>query len=98
MNTCITCGKPCDNKFCSVTCCNRETNRLKSNKSKELVDLIQICKKCGKEFKLTLTNSELNKNEYTKHCSKYCAHLRVLTEETKNKIREKTIANNNIFG
>ena len=91
MNVCKYCGNPCKAKFCSLHCCNSETGRIKSIKSKEVVELVQICKKCGKEFNLKLTNSELNRNEYTKYCSKYCSHVRILTYETKNKIRNKLI-------
>ena len=42
-----------------------------------------ICKNCGKEYSLFLTENEFNKGKYTKYCSKSCSNRRILTKEIK---------------
>ena len=44
------------------------------------------CQKCGKEYKLELTENEFNKGKYKKFCSRSCANSRIHSEETKQKI------------
>lgn len=48
-----------------------------------------ICKNCGKEYILNLTDKEFESNKYTKFCSRSCANTRHHSEETKKKISEK---------
>lgn len=45
-----------------------------------------ICKKCGKEYTLELSENIYNKGKYRKYCSRSCANSRVLTDEIKQKI------------
>ncbi len=49
-----------------------------------------ICKKCGKEYTLELTDSEYKNQKYKKYCSRSCANSRVMTEEVRLKI-SKTV-------
>jgi len=60
-----------------------ETARKKSLKSKEIRELTLKCKKCEKEFKLTLTNSQINRGEYKKYCSTNCSKSRIRDEKVK---------------
>jgi len=46
-----------------------------------------ICKKCGKEYVLNLTDKEFENKKYSKFCSKSCASSRPHSNETKEKIR-----------
>lgn len=45
-----------------------------------------ICKKCGKEYILNLTDKEFENGKYSKFCSRSCANSRQHSEETKKKI------------
>ena len=45
-----------------------------------------ICKKCGKKYFLYLTDKELSKGKYRKHCTRKCANTHVVSDETKKKI------------
>lgn len=51
------------------------------------------CRRCGKEYSLTLTKAELKKNKYSKHCSRSCANGRVWTNEI-NAARSKKLKGN----
>lgn len=51
------------------------------------------CETCGKSFTLSLTDAEFNSGKYKKCCSSFCAHKRVLTDETKEKIKNSIITN-----
>jgi len=63
----------------------KELNKIdeKSKKPRKL-----ICKKCGKEYILDLTDNQFNKGLYPKCCSSKCAHSRVHSQETKEKISQ----------
>lgn len=67
------------------------TNILK-NKEKKLQDeltkkdRIFICKNCGKEYILNLTDAQYNKGKFSKFCSRSCANSRKHSEDVKNKI------------
>lgn len=50
------------------------------------------CQKCGKEYKLELTENEFNKGKYKKFCSRSCANSRVHSEETKQKQRNSLMS------
>ena len=57
------------------------------------------CVKCGSTYYLELTDKQFNKGLYKKTCSSKCAHSRIHSEETKNKIESlipKKIVENNI--
>lgn len=58
------------------------------NKPSPYFDYISKCQKCGKEFTQRTTQSLINHNKHQKCCCSKCAHSRIRTEETKNKIRE----------
>lgn len=62
---------------------SKQLNKIdeKSKKPRKL-----ICKKCGKEYILDLTDNQFNKGLYPKCCSSKCAHSRVHSQETKEKI------------
>lgn len=62
----------------------KEKNLLKEENIKKERKL--ICKKCGKEYILNLTDKEYNKGNYKKYCSRSCANSRIHSEETKKKI------------
>ena len=48
-----------------------------------------ICKKCGKEYKLNLSDKEFNNGKYSKFCSRSCANSRgPRSQEIKNKISQ----------
>jgi len=48
----------------------------------------QTCPKCGKEFTHELLKSSIKRGKYPKFCSKKCSHHRVLSAETKEKLRK----------
>lgn len=58
---------------------------------------ILICKNCGKEYKLNLSDKEFINGKYSKFCSRSCANTRHHSEETKKKIglKIKKIINEN---
>jgi len=62
----------------------KEKNLLKEENIKK--ERILICKKCGKEYKLNLSDKEYNKGHYKKYCSKSCANSHTLSKESKEKI------------
>lgn len=100
MNKCLSCGKPVKNKYCGVSCQNRDRKGTKmSDKSIEKLretvknkwsEFDVNCKHCEKEFKIKEFDTKEPKKEYY-FCSKSCSNHRVQSEETKNKIREKSI-------
>lgn len=65
-------------KFCSYN-----PNRFNTKKQ-----YIFICKKCGKEYVLELTDTEYKNKKYRKYCSRSCANSRIMTNEVKLKISE----------
>ena len=67
-------------------------NLAKINKAKEIEATRKerklICKKCGKEYILNLTDKEFDNEKYSKFCSRSCANSRQHSEETKRKISQ----------
>lgn len=61
-------------------------DKAKNNPLNQTYTYTFKCKTCGKEYTLELKEKDYKKGNYTKYCSKYCSHVRVQTEETKNKI------------
>ena len=51
----------------------------------ERITIVQKCPKCGKEFELTISRKNYDKNNYRKYCSRSCANSRQFTEESKKK-------------
>ena len=48
------------------------------------------CEKCGKEYVINVTQDQFEKGMYKKRCSSSCAHSRIHTNETKEKISKST--------
>ena len=87
MFKCKFCGKEYNNYQSlnsHVRQCKLNPNRHIKKSNKKEYNL--ICQKCGKEYKLELTETNYNKGEYTKYCCRSCANSRKQTEETKQKI------------
>ena len=70
---------------------NKKNNSKNIRKERKL-----ICKRCGKEYILNLTDKEFENGKYSKFCSRSCANSRQHLEETKNKI-SKGIKSSKIF-
>ena len=67
-------------------------NKLSTSASVEKVTKTCICQRCGKEFVQTASvRSWETGKSIKKFCSSYCAHSRVQTEETKQKIKQKIV-------
>ena len=58
--------------------------KLKDNATRQKREF--ICKKCGRKYFLYLTDKELLKGKFRKHCSRACANSHTVSEETKKKI------------
>lgn len=56
------------------------------NRPSAYFDLTLNCMKCGKEFTQRTTQALINRNKHKRCCSSKCAHSRIKTPETKNKI------------
>lgn len=54
-------------------------NQIKNEK-------ILNCEKCGKEYKINITEHIFSKGDYPKHCSYTCSNIRERSEEVKMKI------------
>ena len=72
----------------------KQNLQLDENTRKERVF---ICKTCNKEYKLNLTDKELEKHKYSIYCSRSCANTRILSEETKKKISKSLIESGNLY-
>lgn len=51
----------------------------------ERITIVQNCPKCGKEFELTISRKNYDKNNYRKYCSRSCANSRQFTAESRRK-------------
>lgn len=60
-----------------------ETKKLKNPKS--IYNL--ICIKCNTTYSLELTLLQFNKKEFNQHCTRTCANTHILSDETKEKIK-----------
>ena len=75
-----------------VTNCQMNPNKKimteKSLKTKNQIknEKILNCIKCGKEYKINVTEHIFEISKYKKHCSYLCSHSRSLTEESRIKI------------
>lgn len=95
MNKCLNCGiETVNNKFCSISCQNKFQNTEKANIKYGLFkNFIVKCERCGKEYTVN-EREKLFPQEEKYFCSRGCANKRVLSEETKEKIK-KTLTKNN---
>lgn len=67
-----------------------QENRINSNPYKyKYKERKLICKKCGKEYILVLTDKQFDESKYSKFCSRSCANSRQHSEETKKKISNR---------
>lgn len=76
-------------------------NCLKNPKRLEILDKIKKskpnlkqekrldCQKCGKEYKILVTENNFIKGKYTKNCSRSCANGRKWNDEKKEKVSQK---------
>jgi hypothetical protein len=99
VNKCLCCNKPVKNKYCNVVCQNKHfwKGRKKSKKAinkqiesnnKKWVSFEVNCNKCGKLHSIKEYNVEKpSKEKY--FCSRGCANSRIMTNETREKIRKK---------
>ena len=87
MNHCLYCGKLVKNKYCNVSCQNKHLNSSRTNKKygeKEI--FIVKCFKCNKEINIC-ERSKLFPQKDKYFCSIKCANSHLISEETKQKIR-----------
>lgn len=87
MNSCLYCGKPVKNKYCNVSC----QNRNKPKKERE-IKLEKKCLKCGELFEQTILECRINRAR--KHCSYKCSNSRLFSEKSK-KLKSKKLKGKN---
>lgn len=92
-NSCLVCGNPCRNKFCSISCSNKhwnpktKTGKLKADAlGRQVITLDLVCEKCQKPFSVTRERRLLQGKNIPKNCSRSCANSREHSEETRQKI------------
>lgn len=89
MNTCLSCGKIVNNKFCNVSCQNKFQSVEKNNKRfGALVKFNVICNSCNTQF-LIEEREKLFPQKEKYYCSRSCANKRVHSLETKKKLSIK---------
>lgn len=62
--------------------------RFNPNSTSCVKEFTVYCKKCGNEYTVVCTNDEYHKGNYKQYCSSKCAHIRVLSKESRAKISE----------
>jgi hypothetical protein len=65
--------------------------RFKGILKSERIKLEKVCPKCGDNFEILATESEIRRNKVKKFCSRKCGNSRNLTEEAKKKIGKSLI-------
>lgn len=86
MNTCNYCNKPVKNKYCGVSCQNRDQNTKRADrKYGKYCDYTVSCYKCHCKFIVQEREKQHPKKEKY-FCSRVCANSKIHTEETKQKI------------
>ena len=66
--------------------------KIKESSKKEEITKTCICEKCGKQFEQTHVQSQWSSGKgIRRFCSSKCAHSRVKTDETKQKIYESVV-------
>lgn len=68
--------------------CLKETQKKKGTTPKQLLEHKCVCKRCGKEYVIKVSETDFKKGKYSKYCSRSCANTRTITEETKRKISD----------
>lgn len=89
MFKCKFCGKEFEKGYqlgAHTMMCKMNPDSRPNKNPPKYVDVVQICPKCGKEFTIHIRKSLYNKGEYPKYCSSFCAHSRIVSDETKEKI------------
>lgn len=71
--------------------------RFKGILKSERIKLEKVCSKCGHNFEIVATESEIRRDKVKKFCSRKCGNSRNLTEETKKKIGKSLIEGGNRF-
>ena len=75
-------------RFCKMNP-NEYPPKQKHKETKQPRNIYKLkCKLCGKEYELELTESQYNKGNFKKFCSRSCANTRKYTEEQKQHIKE----------
>ena len=75
-------------RFCKMNP-NEYPTKQKHKETKQQRNIYRLkCKLCGKEYELELTESQYNKGNFTKFCSRSCANTRKYTETQKQHIKE----------
>ncbi|MFA5177753.1 MAG: GIY-YIG nuclease family protein [Candidatus Omnitrophota bacterium] len=89
MNKCLKCGAETkNNKFCSISCQNSFQSEERNNKRFGVFKSFAVkCHKCGKEF-IVNEREKLFPQKEIYYCSKSCANSRIISQETKDKIRK----------
>jgi hypothetical protein len=65
--------------------------RFKGVLKSERIKIEKVCPKCGDNFEIVATESEIRRNKVKKFCSRKCGNSRNFTEETKKKIGKSLI-------
>lgn len=96
MNKCLCCGEPVKNKFCNVTCQNKYQGSENANKRFGIIKEFKVnCKTCGKEI-LIYERDKLFPTKENYFCNRSCANKRILSNETKDLIRQSLIKDNTV--
>ena len=75
-------------RFCKMNT-NEYPPKQKHKEIKQQRNIYKLkCKLCGKEYELELTESQYNKGNFKKFCSRSCANTRKYTEQQKQHIKE----------
>jgi hypothetical protein len=85
MNKCLTCGKDVKNKYCNVSCQNRDQNTNRFLKRKlglygEIKEFQVFCNKCNKSF-IVKEREKLYPKKQKYFCSRYCANSKIQTSD-----------------
>jgi len=84
LNKCLYCGKNVRNKYCNVSC----QNKNKKGKFKvERFIFIKFCEKCNTQFEvIRLRNINNITKKEKRFCCRKCANSHILSDESKKKI------------
>jgi hypothetical protein len=77
---------------------NRESSlKFKGVEKVERIILKKECPKCGFKFEVRATKSEIRRNKVRNFCSRKCGNTRIVSDETKLKIRNTILSNGNLY-
>ena len=63
----------------------KNISKLRQNYLNSLKTYKFVCKRCGKEYELTLSETKYKNHTYSDYCSRSCSNTRVRDEKTKQK-------------